>query len=301
MALIILNSKPKKAKKRYAKLKPVNNPKTIADDARRTLKRMAEPMKQDINLIIEQMRNDQNLTPAEVGRRLENIRDTYLEMFAMNANQIAKAWVDRVNKNNRNKTMANLRERLGIDVGTILNDQMQKDLDIMMWEASNYIKTIPSEITRRVADRVLQHYKGVPFPENRTLKQQIAEEFHVSDNRAKVIARDQTAKMNTSISAIRQRAIGIDMYIWRTVQDERVVGKPGGKYPKGTKLHKDHYIMEGKVCRWDDPNVYSEDNGKTWKKRLEKMPHNHPGDDIQCRCRPEALIDIEALKVKWAE
>ena len=301
MAVIILNSKPKKAKKRYAKLQPVPNPKTIADDARRHLKNMAEPMKQDINVIIEQMRTDQNLTAAEVGRRLESIRNTYTEMFALNAQQMAKAWVDRVNKNNRTKMMADLRKKLGIDVGTILNEQMQKDLDIMMWEASTYIKTIPSEMTRRVADRVLQHYKGQPFPENRTLKEQIAEEFHVSDNRAKVIARDQTAKMNTSISAIRQKAIGIDMYIWRTMKDERVVGKPGGKYTKINPLHKDHYIMEGKVCRWDNPNVYSEDNGKTWKNRLAKMPHNHPGDDIQCRCRPEALIDIESLRVKWEE
>lgn len=301
MAVIILNQKPKKAKKRYVKLKPVNNPKTIADDARRTMKRMAEPMKADIALILEQMQANQTLSAAEVGRRLENIRRTYEDMFAMNAPQIAKAWVDRVNQNNRKKLMAEIRERLGIDVGTILNEDMQKDLDIMMLESATYIKTIPTQLVGKVAQRVLQHYKGQPFPENRTLRQQIKEEFKVSDNRAKVLARDQTAKMNTSISAIRQKDIGIDMYIWRTVQDERVVGKPGGLYPKGTKLHKNHYIMEGKCCRWDDPNVYSTDNGKTWKARTANMPHNHPGDDIQCRCRPEALIDIEALKVKWAE
>ena len=301
MAVIILNQKPKKAKQRYVKLKPVNNPKTIADDARRTMKRMAEPMKADIALILEQMQANQTLSAAEVGRRLENIRRTYEDMFAMNAPQIAKAWVDRVNQNNRTKMIADLRDKLGIDVGTILNEDMQKELDIMMLESATYIKTIPTQLVGKVAERVLQHYKGQPFPENRTLRQQIKEEFKVSDNRAKVLARDQTAKMNTSISAIRQHDIGIEMYIWRTVKDERVVGKPGGLYPKGTKLHKNHYIMEGKCCRWDDPNVYSEDNGKTWKQRTENMPHNHPGDDIQCRCRPEALIDIQALKVKWAE
>ena len=265
------------------------------------MKRMAEPMKQDINLILEQMRRDNTLTPAEVGRRLENIRKTYEDMFAMNANQMAKSWVDRVNQNNRKKTMAQLREKLGIDVGTILDENMQKDLDIMMLESATYIKTIPTYLVGKVADRVLQHYKGIPFPENRTLQAQIKEEFKVSDNRAKVLARDQTAKMNTSISSIRQRDIGIDMYIWRTVQDSRVVGTPGGKYPKGTNLHKNHYIMEGKFCRWDDPTVYSDDQGKTWRKRTQNMPKNHPGDDIMCRCRPEAVIDIEKLRVKWAE
>lgn len=301
MAVIILNAKPKKSKKKYVRLKPVNNPKTIADDARRTMKRMAEPMKADINTILEQMQNDQTMTAAEVGRRLSNVRKTYEDMFALNSEQIAKTWVERVNKNNRNKMVAEMREKLGIDVGTILDEDINKDLEIMMYEAAMYIKTIPTELVLRVSDRVLQHYKGIPFPENRTLRKQIQEEFHVSDGRAKVLARDQTAKMNTSISAMRQKAVGIDMYIWRTVNDERVVGTPGGKYPKGTKLHKNHYIMEGKCCRWDDPNVYSDDNGKTWKQRTEQMPHNHPGDDIMCRCRPEAFIDIEALKVKWAE
>ncbi len=301
MAIVILNSKPNKSKKKYVRIKPVNNPKTIENEARRLLKRMTEPMKADINVILEQMQADQNLKAAEVGRRLENIRKTYEEMFALNADQIAKNWVGRVNSNNRKKMIAEMREKLGIDVGTILDEEMAKDLEVMMLEASTYIKTIPTELVFKVADRVLQHYKGIPFPENRTLRQQIKEEFKVSDGRAKVLARDQTAKMNTSISAIRQKAIGIDMYIWRTVQDERVVGKPGGRYPKGTKLHKNHYIMEGKCCRWDNPDVYSEDNGKTWKNRTEQMPHNHPGDDIMCRCRPEALIDVEALKVKWAE
>ena len=301
MAVIILNQKPKKAKQRYVNLKPVNNPKTIADDARRTMKRMAEPMKQDINLILEQMRANQTLSASEVGRRLENIRRTYEDMFAMNAPQIAKSWVDRVNQNNRKKLMANLREQLGIDVGTILNEDMQKDLDIMMLESATYIKTIPTQLVGKVAERVLQHYKGQPFPENRTLRQQIKEEFKVSDNRAKVLARDQTAKMNTSINAIRDKDIGIEMYIWRTSRDERVVGTPGGKYPKGTKLHRNHYLMEGKWCRWDDPNVYSTDQGKTWKQRAENMPHNHPGNDIQCRCVAEGVIDIQALKVKWAK
>lgn len=301
MALIILNKKPKKAKKRFVRLKPVNDPKTIADDARIAMKKMADPMKQDINAILEEMRKNNNLTPADVGRRLENIRKTYEEIFSMNADQFAKVWVDRVNQYNLRKTIAELRQTLGIDVGTILNENMQKDLDLMMFEAASYIRTIPIQLVGKVADRVLEHYKGIPFPENRTLQAQIKEEFHVSDGRAKVLARDQTAKMNTSISAIRQADIGVEMYIWRTVKDSRVVGTPGGKYPKGTKLHKDHYIMEGKYCRWDNPDVYSDDEGATWKQRTENMPHNHPGDDIMCRCRPEAVIDIEKLKVKWAK
>ena len=59
--------------------------------------------------------------------------------------------------------------------------------------------------------------------------------------------------------------------------------------------------MQGLLCKWADPNVYSDDKGKTWKARTAEMPHNHPGDDIMCRCRAAPFIDIEALKVKWSE
>jgi uncharacterized protein with gpF-like domain len=194
-----------------------------------------------------------------------------------------------------------MRKALGIDIGAIVDEAMKDELDIMIIENTSYIKSIPNYLVGHVADRVVQHFKGIPMPENRTLRQQIKEEFKISDGRAKVLARDQTSKMNTSISAIRQVNLGIDCYVWKTVEDERVVGKPGGVYPKTTKLHKNHYIMQGLLCKWADPNVYSDDKGATWKPRTAQMPHNHPGDDIMCRCRPAPFIDIEKLKVKWSE
>lgn len=257
-------------------------------------------MKSDITDVIEDMREN-NRDAVEVGKRLEQIKKLYDARFGMQADAISNDWVNSVNSYNRKQTIDTLRKTLGIDIGTILSEDIKEDLDMMMYESAMYIKTIPSELVLKVSDRVLQHFKGIPMPENRTLARQIKEEFKITDGRAKVIARDQTAKMNTSISAIRQKNIGIDMYIWQTMKDERVVGKPGGLYKKINSKHKNHYIMQGKLCRWDDPTVYSDDKGKTWKKRTAEMPQNHPGDDIMCRCRPSPYIDIEALKVKWAE
>ena len=300
MAVIILNSKPKASNKKYVKAKPVKDPKKIEWEARRTLFNVTEPIKADINAILEQMRLNPNMTAPMVGRRLEEIKKMYQAQFEGFADQMAADWVGKVNRYNRDQTMETLRKALGIDVGSIITEDMKDDLFIMMYEAATYIKTIPSELVLRVSDRVLQHYKGIPMPENRTLARQIKEEFKVSDGRAKVLARDQTAKMNCSISAIRQNAVGIDKYIWETSNDKRVVGAPGGLYKKINPLHKNHYKMEGLLCRWDDPTVYSKDKGKTWIKREADMPMNHPGDDIMCRCRPAPYIDIEELKVKWA-
>jgi len=298
MAVIILNSKPKPAKRKLVKARAVKDPKRIEWKARRSLLDVAAPIKADIETVLEQMQNN-NMSAPDVGRRLDAIRKMYQMQFEGFSDEMANQWVTDVNSWNREKTMEELRKALGVDVSAILNEDMP-ELKTMMFEAAMYIKTIPSELVGKVSERVLQHYKGIPMPENRTLARQIKEEFKVSDGRAKVLARDQTSKMNSAITGLRQKSVGIDKYIWETSMDRRVVGTPGGLYPKTTKLHKNHYVMEGKVCRWDDPTVYSDDKGKTWIKRTEQMPHNHPGDDILCRCRAAPLIDIEELKVKWS-
>lgn len=298
MAVIILNKAPKPAQKKQIEGKVIDDPKSIENEARRTLKNITKPIQLELEYIIDNMRDK---SAREVGKELEAVKKNYDFQLETTAEQIAENWVGKVNRYNKEKFMSHMRKALGIDIGAIVDEAMKDELDIMIIENTSYIKSIPNYLVGHVADRVVQHFKGIPMPENRTLRQQIKEEFKISDGRAKVLARDQTSKMNTSISAIRQVNLGIDCYVWKTVEDERVVGKPGGVYPKTTKLHKNHYIMQGLLCKWADPNVYSDDKGATWKPRTAQMPHNHPGDDIMCRCRPAPFIDIEKLKVKWSE
>lgn len=89
--------------------------------------------------------------------------------------------------------------------------------------------------------------------------------------RSMLIARDQISKLNSQIIEQRQRDLGIETYIWETAKDERV--RPS------------HKVLQGKLCRWDDPTVYSDDNGKTWKSRSTIGGILlHPGMDIACRC-----------------
>lgn len=298
MAVIILNKAPKPAQKKQIEGKVIDDPKSIENEARRTLKNITKPIQLELEYIIDNMRDK---SAREVGKELEAVKKNYDFQLETTAEQIAENWVGKVNRYNKEKFMSHMRKTLGIDIGAIVDEAMKDELEIMVMENASYIKSIPNYLVGHVADRVVQHFKGIPMPENRTLRQQIKEEFKVSDGRAKVLARDQTSKMNTSISAIRQVNLGIDCYVWKTVEDERVVGKPGGVYPKTTKLHKNHYIMQGLLCKWADPHVYSDDKGATWKPRTAQMPHNHPGDDIMCRCRPAPFIDIEKLKVKWSE
>lgn len=97
----------------------------------------------------------------------------------------------------------------------------------------------------------------------------IADKF--INTRTRLIARDQVGKLTESFTRRRQTDAGIDMYIWATVGDERV--------------RRNHRAMQGRLCRWDNPTVYSDDGGKTWKMRSSIGGIQlHTGIDIQCRC-----------------
>jgi len=92
--------------------------------------------------------------------------------------------------------------------------------------------------------------------------QQIRQIGNVTVNRARLIARDQTAKLNSTLNQQRQQNLGVTQYIWRTSGDGRV-----------RETHKDN---NGKVFNWDKP---PKDTG-------------HPGHDINCRCVAEPIIEL---------
>jgi len=102
----------------------------------------------------------------------------------------------------------------------------------------------------------------------------------ISTRRAAIIARDQTAKLNGDLAQGRMEQAGIETYIWSISMDERVRGLPGGKYPNAVPSH---YLMEGLVCRWDDPTKYRNASGE-WVARPAGAPLLHPGQGILCRC-----------------
>jgi hypothetical protein len=95
------------------------------------------------------------------------------------------------------------------------------------------------------------------------------------------LARDQIGKLNGQTTQARMESLGLKMYEWMTAGDERVRGTPGGLWENA---RPSHYKMDGLLCRWDDPTLYSEDEGKHWLKRDSDWVQLHPGYDYNCRC-----------------
>lgn len=96
------------------------------------------------------------------------------------------------------------------------------------------------------------------------LAHQIMERYEVSDSRAKLIARDQTLKLNGQLNRSKQQAAGVTQYRWITSRDE--------------KVRPSHQRLNDTIQSWDVP-----------------PPPGHPGDDYQCRCTAQPIIpELEA-------
>jgi len=115
------------------------------------------------------------------------------------------------------------------------------------------------------------------------------EGFVGTESRAELIARDQVSKLNGELTEARQKSLGVEYYIWRANSDGRARGDPDGKYPDASPSH---WALNGMLCKWDDDSVYSDDNGETWKDRADIDGFiGHPGEDFDCRCYAEAVLD----------
>lgn len=111
-----------------------------------------------------------------------------------------------------------------------------------------------------------------------TLRDQILSTFNVTESRAALIARDQTLKSNADLIQLRQQQVGVTEYIWTSSKDERVRGRPGGKWAKS---QSDHWSLDGTRQSWLVEPITNPVTGE----------RNHPGRDYQCRCTATPIVD----------
>lgn len=234
-------------------------------------------------------------TPSELADRIDRALVESSMKFSVAVPDIVEMWKLACNDQTRFALERTLTYALGIDLAKIIDDpHITQAVQLGAADAAGLIRTIPQQYFGQVAKAISDNFAGRPLPENRTLVKQIQHIGGVSMGRAKVIARDQTHKLTSNVNRLRQESIGIKMYIWRTMKDNLVVGKPSGQYPEGSPKHGNHYKMEGMFCRWDDPTVFSKD-GKRWGRRPADVIDPHPGHGILCRCYTEPVIDPKEI------
>jgi SPP1 gp7 family putative phage head morphogenesis protein len=159
--------------------------------------------------------------------------------------------------------MATAKRVLGVDLAAVVRQEdLAEYLDTAAARNAGLIKSIGDDTVKRIQTAVTNAViNGVPAKD---LRKELTRQFGFSDRRAKVVARDQIAKLNSDMNRRRQTQAGVTTYTWRTSHDERV--RP---------LHRD---LDGEVYEWGKPTG-AEDG----------LP---PGQPIMCRCVAIGIVQF---------
>lgn len=160
----------------------------------------------------------------------------------------------RIDTANREAFRRQVREAWGVDV---TRGEPWLAADLSAWEAQNLalIKSLPAQAVDQLRGEMQRAFReGASLTR---LRKTVQERTGASRSRAELIALDQVSKLNAQLSERRQRGVGLDSYVWRTVQDERV--------------RPTHRARDGKTYRWADGGI-------------------KPGEEIRCRCSASPIF-----------
>lgn len=228
-------------------------------------------------IVIDELQNDTlndalfskgvELLARQMNRILDRLESMDINNFAT---QLARGFTTRLNQNSSNSFNSNIKNSVGLDLNRIVSTPEISDaLNMAIINNTALIKSIKDEYKDNVSKLIRDNVFNGERPTN--IVTQIKDIGGVTKSRAKFIARDQTAKVNSDLVEIRAKAIGSDTYNWSGSMDERE--------------RTSHKVMEGMLCKWSDPTVYSDDDGVTWKKRSAiGGVELHVGRDYNCRC-----------------
>lgn len=198
--------------------------------------------------------------------------------ITQSATRVALTFVGRSNTQNKERFTRSMLRARGIDVASIVNSM---DLGESMAKAIkdnvDLIQSIKTDFINDIGAQVFEDFKK--GKRQADLIKDIYERGNVTKSRAKLIARDQTAKVNSALNEARNTKLGIDEYYWSGTGDERE--------------RASHFVLNGMLCKYSDVTVYSDDDGKTWKKRKSIGAYEgNPGTDFQCRCLDRPKINF---------
>lgn len=171
--------------------------------------------------------------------------------------ELATSYAVRTAGYQRKQLERQTRAALGADV--FMGDRALKSLvDGFAAENVALIRGVTEDIAARIEHRSIAAVQGGKRHED--LARELQKEFGYPEKRAKLIARDQVGKLYGQINASRQKELGADRFIWRTVQDERV--------------REEHEARNGQIYSYADPP-----DGEL------------PGEPILCRCFAEPVFE----------
>lgn len=156
------------------------------------------------------------------------------------------------------------RKRIGGSINAIIKQNAQ------------LIKTVPQNLAERFSRMSAETQYAGKRPDEllEIFKKQAP---HLTTVEARRIARTEMGKAATALVQARCDQFGLGLYIWDTVDDQRV--------------RASHQKMEGVICSWDDPPCPEALAG-------EKTTYGsyHPAGIFNCRCVPLPVVELSDIK-----
>lgn len=199
----------------------------------------------------------------ELRGAMESLKAEFSDLDAY-ARAKSQGLIDRMDKAHARRFFDKLKDEAGVDLSGVVNrERLDEVLKVKVTENVALIKSIPSEYFDDL-ERMVYENTITGSTTAKGLQTQIKGLWDVTSHRAKFIARDQTAKLNSAINTERNLSAGIEEYEWRAT---------GGRGGDG-RTRTSHREKHGNIYRFDSPPT---DTG-------------HPGEDFQCRCTARSII-----------
>jgi len=166
-----------------------------------------------------------------------------LDYSGITFNQIVESVVKQFAENSQKDITAALTKEInrlvGIDISPFIQSHTD-DIKQTLEYCKDYIVSIPQKYLADVQSTVLLNIqKGM---RSSSIIKELANQYGITLNRAKVRARDQTSKLNLALTTAKAKDIGSDEFKFSTSQDERV--------------RSTHRAADGKLCKVGD-SVYN--------------------------------------------
>lgn len=208
------------------------------------------------------------ILPAYQRKLIRDAEESDWERFKLLIRAMIRAAADQVSQllrlEGRRHTkawMTSARKAFGIDLSSVVKEE---DLEAYLEQAAlrnaSLISGLGDDLIKRVQMETTNAL--IAGESASSLQERIRKQLGISDNRARLIARDQTSKLTSDLNRVRHQQAGIEEYIWRTSHDERV--------------RERHRKLEGLRYKYGEPTG-AEDG----------LP---PGQPIQCRCVAQAVV-----------
>jgi SPP1 gp7 family putative phage head morphogenesis protein len=180
-------------------------------------------------------------------------RDFVAEFDDARLENLAQTFATSTSGFQRIQLQRQIRTAIGVEL-PIRDSQLGPRIEKFTNENVALIRSMSSDFFGDLSKQVIRAVdQGMRTDE---LSDLIEDRYGVAESRAQLIARDQIGKLFGDLNQARQQDLGVESYVWRTMNDERV--------------RDEHVELEGETFSWD-----------------EEPPDGHPGDAINCRCFAE--------------